>query len=489
MTDSFNDFLFWKTDIPDLENNDCLQKNSHGCWSMHHNGSRGPHEQVSLSSGGGDVTGFSVQNIIESGSEILSHHQLNGNQVGNTQPCHISSQQELTEELDEYSNDAFLTNNSDAFNGSLNHDVVKNEGVPDLNVVNMSETRFNFSAETALCRNGMSMASNPRIDPIPSSDLRTGIRTEACSIKSLRPCSLDIKCKNSTRLPFSGNNNNMGNKQATPGVPGTPKMQPKANTKSPSKLMSKLRKKQTLETKPLPLLQTLVTESLPSPAESNTKSVYVDAKSRLNSPLTEEVFDTFKENGTELNDDLSEITFDLRNDDPSISITTQDNCSSSSSSRTLEQKDIPKSNGSPSSVSQRRSSSFGSNSSNSLTSPSTPNTTFVVTQHKKVVIPPIQSVTPKSPAKKSSPAATAPSSRHSSVSSAYDVTGIQDGNVLRKVASLTFENAKSTNHSDTSKITRPKFVPTKLDFTLSEKFDGKILIKQNFRKFLINLNN
>ena len=44
-----------------------------------------------------------------------------------------------------------------------------------------------------------------------------------------------------------------------------------------------------------------------------------------------------------------------------------------------------------------------------------------------------------------------------------------ESNVLRKVASLTLDSATLDQ-----KITRPKFVPEKLDFQLYEKFEGKI---------------
>jgi hypothetical protein len=42
-----------------------------------------------------------------------------------------------------------------------------------------------------------------------------------------------------------------------------------------------------------------------------------------------------------------------------------------------------------------------------------------------------------------------------------------DGSVLKKVASLTLNKAELE-----SKITKPKFVPEKLDFQLYEKFEG-----------------
>lgn len=44
-----------------------------------------------------------------------------------------------------------------------------------------------------------------------------------------------------------------------------------------------------------------------------------------------------------------------------------------------------------------------------------------------------------------------------------------DSNVLRKVASLTLDRATLE-----SKISKPKFVPEKLDFQIYEKFEGNI---------------
>lgn len=45
----------------------------------------------------------------------------------------------------------------------------------------------------------------------------------------------------------------------------------------------------------------------------------------------------------------------------------------------------------------------------------------------------------------------------------------RDGIVMQKVASLTFNKADFE-----SKISKPKFVPEKLDFELYEKFEGKL---------------
>lgn len=58
------------------------------------------------------------------------------------------------------------------------------------------------------------------------------------------------------------------------------------------------------------------------------------------------------------------------------------------------------------------------------------------------------------------------SRRHSSMSDAPP-----ESNVLRKVASLTLDRATLDQ-----KITRPKFVPEKLDFQLYEKFEGQMLV-------------
>lgn len=46
--------------------------------------------------------------------------------------------------------------------------------------------------------------------------------------------------------------------------------------------------------------------------------------------------------------------------------------------------------------------------------------------------------------------------------------GVVDSNVLRKVASLTLDRATIDK-----RVTKPKFVPEKLDFKIYEKFEGK----------------
>lgn len=55
--------------------------------------------------------------------------------------------------------------------------------------------------------------------------------------------------------------------------------------------------------------------------------------------------------------------------------------------------------------------------------------------------------------------------RHSSVSDAP-----LDSNVLRKVASLTLDKATIEQ-----RVSKPKFVPEKLDFQIYEKFEGQSL--------------
>ncbi|GFU28300.1 formin-2 [Nephila pilipes] len=117
---------------------------------------------------------------------------------------------------------------------------------------------------------------------------------------------------------------------------------------------------------------------------------------------------------------------------------------------------------------------------------------FTLTQHRKVVLPPHKFVGPpvssSVPNGKSAMSGSeeclrpanlygngsepqqhqaSPSRRHSS----YGDVPPLDGNVLRKVASLTLDKATID-----SKVNRPKFVPEKLDFSLYEKFEGQMLI-------------
>lgn len=68
--------------------------------------------------------------------------------------------------------------------------------------------------------------------------------------------------------------------------------------------------------------------------------------------------------------------------------------------------------------------------------------------------------------------------RHMSLS---DTSQIPESNVVRKVASLTI--LEKNNISET--ITKPKFVPEKLDFKIYEKFEGKFL---PFRSILFRSN-
>lgn len=49
--------------------------------------------------------------------------------------------------------------------------------------------------------------------------------------------------------------------------------------------------------------------------------------------------------------------------------------------------------------------------------------------------------------------------------------GVVDSNVLRKVASLTLDRATIDK-----KVTKPKFVPEKLDFKIYEKFEGECIL-------------
>ncbi|CAL1290920.1 unnamed protein product [Larinioides sclopetarius] len=120
---------------------------------------------------------------------------------------------------------------------------------------------------------------------------------------------------------------------------------------------------------------------------------------------------------------------------------------------------------------------------------------FTLTQHRKVVLPPHKFVGPpvaaSVPNGKSAISGSeeclrpanlygngteqqqqqqhqaSPARRHSS----YGDVPPLDGNVLRKVASLTLDKATID-----SKVNRPKFVPEKLDFSLYEKFEGQMLI-------------
>lgn len=116
---------------------------------------------------------------------------------------------------------------------------------------------------------------------------------------------------------------------------------------------------------------------------------------------------------------------------------------------------------------------------------------FTITQHRKVVLPPHKFAGPPPagvPNGKSGisgseeclrPAnlygnnadhQSSPSRRHSS----YGDVPPLDGNVLRKVASLTLDKATID-----SKVNRPKFVPEKLDFSLYEKFEGRFFLLHN----------
>lgn len=57
------------------------------------------------------------------------------------------------------------------------------------------------------------------------------------------------------------------------------------------------------------------------------------------------------------------------------------------------------------------------------------------------------------------------------VASVCSPTSQGDGNVLKKVASFTVERTNSDNTA--SKISRPSYVPEKLNFGAYEKFEGE----------------
>lgn len=58
------------------------------------------------------------------------------------------------------------------------------------------------------------------------------------------------------------------------------------------------------------------------------------------------------------------------------------------------------------------------------------------------------------------------------VASVCSSTSQGDGNVLKKVASFTVERTNSDNTAS-SKISRPSYVPEKLNFGAYEKFEGE----------------
>ncbi|KAG8286378.1 hypothetical protein J6590_061598 [Homalodisca vitripennis] len=88
-------------------------------------------------------------------------------------------------------------------------------------------------------------------------------------------------------------------------------------------------------------------------------------------------------------------------------------------------------------------------------------TAFTVVRHRKVELPPTK-LSEQCLINAAGKDAGSDFRRHSSVS---DVP--LDSNVLRKVASLTLDKATLEQ-----KISKPKFVPEKLDFQLYEKFEG-----------------
>ncbi|CAN7939915.1 unnamed protein product, partial [Ixodes hexagonus] len=108
-----------------------------------------------------------------------------------------------------------------------------------------------------------------------------------------------------------------------------------------------------------------------------------------------------------------------------------------------------------------------------------PTPTFTLTQHRKVVLPkfPVSSSAVVMPPPPPPPATAAsvttgedggdakPPGAGGRRHSAYDDVPPLDGNVLRKVASLTLDRATIE-----ARVNRPKVVPEKLDFSLYEKF-------------------
>ncbi|XP_044733985.1 protein cappuccino-like isoform X2 [Chrysoperla carnea] len=104
-------------------------------------------------------------------------------------------------------------------------------------------------------------------------------------------------------------------------------------------------------------------------------------------------------------------------------------------------------------------------------------TSFVLKRHKKVDLAPTKPLTD------TPPSSTQSQRRPSSVSDAAVVGGftppngasspIPECNVLRKVASLTLD--KATLES-AARLSKPKFVPEKLDFKIYEKFEGHMLV-------------
>lgn len=53
----------------------------------------------------------------------------------------------------------------------------------------------------------------------------------------------------------------------------------------------------------------------------------------------------------------------------------------------------------------------------------------------------------------------------------------EDGNVLKKIISISVEQFNNTEHSASKSVaaTRPTFVPEKLNFSAYERFEGKFI--------------
>ncbi|KAK9506911.1 hypothetical protein O3M35_008760 [Rhynocoris fuscipes] len=99
-----------------------------------------------------------------------------------------------------------------------------------------------------------------------------------------------------------------------------------------------------------------------------------------------------------------------------------------------------------------------------------PGTKFTIIRHRKAELPPSrisdQCLTDILSGGKDSLSVTQDQRRHSSLSDTPP-----ESNVLRKVASLTLDRATLEQ-----KVSRPKFVPEKLDFQIYEKFEGQMLV-------------
>ena len=212
---------------------------------------------------------------------------------------------------------------------------------------------------------------------------------------------------------------NMGNKLSSTN---------KGASKSPGKLNKKKDKNQ------LTTPKKFIAE--PHSDVGSVNSIYFDANSRFISPLSDDHNATEEETKSPRlslsdNEDLLEqITIELGIENETIS-----NLKSEEKKKLSPPTTLPLEN----------------DASPTTTSTSTPTTpTFTVTQHKKVILP---KLSPASPNKTSSMAITCESPKrpprgvkHQKLSSSDEL----DGNVLRKVASLTLENNK-VEHFDAKK--------------------------------------